>query len=389
MEMNARKNDLKALPTILVIDDEPLFLGLLEQSFSLAGIRCMATTEAAKAIEIAKEYSPDLIVSDYQMPNIDGFAFRNMLLSENSLKDIPFAFLTNANDDDTVIQGYELKITDYISKSNSPKIIVAKVAHILNELLKKKSQLVDDFKKATNNDSLETVPNELPPVKGFQLNHWHKPFRDIPGGDFIDFLRIDDEKVIILFGDVMGKKLEAWLYTAILIGYIRSSIRVILKNSLEQKISTSAVLAQINDLITTDERFTDVLVNASMLVLDEKTGIIEYSGGGDLPLLHYLAEKNQIVQISSDGMPLGIPVKNGFNEIAFILPPGDSITLITDGILDSKNIDDAFYGYDNLDNVIIKSAASNNIVDGIRADLFQFANGRFADDITVLSIKRI
>ncbi len=51
----------------------------------------------------------------------------------------------------------------------------------------------------------KVVPDSVPEFKDYEITQLHKPFNDIPGGDFIDYVKINDDIMVVVLGDVMGK----------------------------------------------------------------------------------------------------------------------------------------------------------------------------------------
>ena len=74
---------------------------------------------------------------------------------------------------------------------------------------------------------------KVPKLKGFKINHWHQPFQGIPGGDFLDYFTLDENRVAVILGDVMGKKWGAWYFAFAYASYVRSAMRVVLQTGKE------------------------------------------------------------------------------------------------------------------------------------------------------------
>ena len=88
---------------------------------------------------------------------------------------------------------------------------------------------------------------------GFKIKQWHLPFEGIPGGDFIDYFKIDDEHLAIVLGDVMGKKWGAWYFAFAYAGYVRSALRGVLQSS--KKYSPSVILSEVNKSVIKMQKF--------------------------------------------------------------------------------------------------------------------------------------
>src|SRR3972149_7643873 len=84
----------KQIPKILLVDDDLSLTKLFSHSLNKENYNCIVANSAEEGFNIAKSISPDIIISDIMMPNIDGFTFRKMVLDDLQLKSIPFVFLT-------------------------------------------------------------------------------------------------------------------------------------------------------------------------------------------------------------------------------------------------------------------------------------------------------
>jgi sigma-B regulation protein RsbU (phosphoserine phosphatase) len=78
---------------ILLVDDNPLVLEMMGRALNKEGFYCMKAISADAATEILKQERPDIILSDYHMPDVDGFAFRQNLIGYPSIKISPLCSL--------------------------------------------------------------------------------------------------------------------------------------------------------------------------------------------------------------------------------------------------------------------------------------------------------
>ena len=197
---------------ILLLDDDSTIRKLFQFNLYNAGFDCKAVTSVDEAMELLKSFKPDLIISDVIMPDKDGFQFRKMLLEDESLQSIPFIFLTSRNEEDAILKGYDLGITDYVTKESGPKVVAVKISAIIKNIDKERNKVVNELNSAAESLRAKVVPDSSPKFKGFEISQWHKPFQGIPGGDFIDYFQLDENNLAVILGDVMGKKWSAWVF---------------------------------------------------------------------------------------------------------------------------------------------------------------------------------
>lgn len=317
---------------ILLVDDNPLVLEMMGRALSREGFDCMKAESAGVAMDLLKQQRPDIILSDYHMPEVNGFEFRQQLMATD-LKDIPFMFLTSEVDNDLMLKGISLEAIDYILKDTPVPFIVSKIDNFLNSVREQHERTLQELSKAAMALNLHSVPKKLPQVKGFTADFWHKPFQNYPGGDFIDFIVIDERHTFIVLGDVMGKKWGAWYFSFGFLSYIRAAVRICIA---EGNFSTKSILQKINSVVYLDPLVNDVLSSLSLVLIDTEEETVKYSGAGDLPLLYYGHAEAKATQIRSSGMLLGLMPDGDFDEITLPMNKGDQLFILTDGLIDAE-----------------------------------------------------
>ncbi len=107
------------------------------------------------------------------MPVMDGFRLRKILLEDPELKLIPFIFLSARGEEQDLLDGYELDITDYVVKTSGPKVIVAKVSALIKSLSKERQKVVSELNQAADVMRVKVVPDNNPEFEKFSIKHWH------------------------------------------------------------------------------------------------------------------------------------------------------------------------------------------------------------------------
>ncbi len=369
---------------ILLVEDEPGMQKLFEYNFTKAGYLCKVAANGKEGLEAVKSFQPDIIVSDIMMPEMDGYEFREALISDPELKNIPFLFLTAKGAEDDMIKGYDLDINDYIIKTASPKIILAKIATILKSKEKERRKAIEEVKEAAGKMGAKVVPDEFPEFLGFDVKHWHQPFDEIPGGDFIDYIKIDDSNLIVVLGDVMGKKWGAWYFAVAYAGYVRSAVRFVTQNN--SSATPAEILKKVNESVYNDERISDVFITLSIVSLNNIENIIRYSGAGDLPLIF---KGKNVTSVKSEGLLLGFDKDAEYNDFELKLMPGNSFFLTTDGIPDSRNAEGESFGLERLKNVISSIPPEADGAEFIKEKFNEFTGGKTDDDVSLIVIKAL
>jgi DNA-binding response OmpR family regulator len=114
--------------TILVVDDEPALIEILERYLCDDGFAVLRATDGRAAIDVAVERRPDLILLDLNLPKVSGLdAFREI----RRAYDVPIIMVSARGDEVDRVVGLELGADDYIAKPCSPREVVARVKTVL------------------------------------------------------------------------------------------------------------------------------------------------------------------------------------------------------------------------------------------------------------------
>jgi len=372
-------------PKLVLVDDDPTMSKLFEYNLSKAGYDCKVANNAVDGFKLINNFSPDIIISDIMMPKVDGFEFRRMLLEDSKLKTIPFIFLTAKGNESDILDGYDLGITDYVVKTSGPRVIVAKVNAILKSLNKEKDKIVSELNHATGLMRAKVIPDTFPNFEGFEIKHWHVPYEGVPGGDFIDYFPLNEDNIIVVMGDVMGKRWGAWYFAFAYAGYVRSALRMVLQSA--QIISPGEILQQVNQSVYKDAKVAEVFATLSIVVLDKKNKILKYSGAGDLPIIFKCYRTGEVKKISADGLLLGFAEQGNYSTEEINLSTGDQIFIMTDGIIESRNKDGDQFGKNALQVTLNSLEPDSDSLEKVKKEFESFCGGIFEDDISLITIK--
>ncbi len=367
---------------ILLVEDDKNIARLIKYNLDKGGYEVEHAINGALGFELVGTFKPDVIISDIMMPEVDGFAFRKMLIKVPEFKAIPFIFLTAKGEDDDILQGYDLEIQEYIVKTSSPKIILAKLKSVITSSEAQKFKAETEVKSAAM--GVKVVPDSVPEIAGYKITQFHKPFNDIPGGDFIDYVKISDDVMVIVLGDVMGKKWGAWYFAVAYAGYVRSAIRSVLNDSNE--IVAHEIVQRVNEAVYNDERISDVFVTLSILVIDKSKNSIGYCGAGDIPLFHLANGKVELIK--SEGTLLGFTEDGHYDDVNITLLANEEIFVLTDGIIESRDIKGESIENERLIDIILKKE-DNDSLKFIVSSVEKLTNNKFEDDTTIICIKKV
>ncbi|GLU52450.1 response regulator [Dyadobacter frigoris] len=330
---------------ILLVEDNLLFRKVMEASLKKAGYTCVLCDSASAALLLLQHEIPDLILSDYDMPEINGFDFRQAVLLNPNIRDIPFVFLTSFTDNSLVLEGLNMNALDYINKETPLPVIISKLNNIIKSLENEHIRSIRELRIAAETLNVKSIPTSSPTVPGFRIYFWHKGYRGYPGGDFIDFVQVDQRYCFAFLGDIMGKKWKAWFFTFGFLSYIRAAIRFCV---LDNDFTLDSIVTKINKLVYLDESLQNILSSLSLILLDSETGEIHYTGAGDLPLIYFKPADLIPKMLLSSGLLLGLLEDGMYDKQIINMKSGDQLVIFTDGMIDipsngSKKSDYPFF----------------------------------------------
>ena len=118
---------------VLVVDDSPETLGMLNDALDEAGMTTLVALEGKQAITIAQKTQPDVILMDAIMPNMDGFETCRRIKQDPRLASIPIIFMTGLSDTDSIVKGLDAGGVDYLTKPINPTELIARMnVHLHN-----------------------------------------------------------------------------------------------------------------------------------------------------------------------------------------------------------------------------------------------------------------
>ncbi len=226
-----------------------------------------------------------------------------------------------------------------------------------------------------------SLPEEVPELEGWQISPFYQPAREV-GGDFYDFLELDDGRLGLVVGDATGKGVPA----ALVMANARSMLRAIAQVSE----SPGKVLARINDALFTDIP-PNMFVTCFYAILDLNSGSLTYANAGhDLPYLH---RSGTAEELRARGMPLGLMPGMGYEEKEITLQAGESALFYSDGLVEAHDPKGEMFGFPRLRGLVAEhdaAAEERSLVDFLMDELRSFTGEGWEqeDDITLVTLRR-
>lgn len=178
------------------------------------------------------------------------------------------------------------------------------------------------------------VPASLPPVAGYALEAVYLPAEEV-GGDFYQVLEQGDGATLIVVGDVSGKGLKAAMTGTLAIGALWSLA--------DENLAPAELLARLNRQIG---RAQDGGFVTCLCVRITTAGQVTAANAG-----HLSPYRNGAEIVLEPGLPLGITTEASFEERRFALEPGDTLTFVSDGVVEAQSASRELFGFERMQQI--------------------------------------
>ncbi|MCQ2612849.1 MAG: serine/threonine-protein phosphatase [Treponemataceae bacterium] len=202
------------------------------------------------------------------------------------------------------------------------------------------------------------------------------------GGEYYDFIRLTDERHIIVLGDISGKGINASMSTVIL----KSVVRTFLAETHDFK-----QLVQKTNAFIRNNLPKGTFLAAVFMLIDFSDNTLYYINCGIPALFMYNQAYNNVIEIQGEGRVLGF-VKN-IEKLVHVkkikLNPGDIVLATTDGLLNTKSIRGEDFGRDRVQRSILENISfpASKMSEFLYNELVDFTSRELEDDVSVITIK--
>ena len=222
------------------------------------------------------------------------------------------------------------------------------------------------------------LPRTLPDLPGWDVDAHYRPAREV-GGDFYDFITLDEGKIGLVIGDVTDKGVPAAL--------VMAATRSVLRAAAQRLIDPGEVLERVNEHLCPDIP-ENMFVTCLYGVLEPATGRLRFANAGhNLPCVR---SGSRVVELRATGMPLGLMPGMRYDEAEAVLEPGAQILLYSDGLVEAHNEEREMYGTPRLTALFASLGREDRLIDRLLGSLQAFPGGAVEqeDDITLVSLRR-
>jgi phosphoserine phosphatase RsbU/P len=384
-------------PKILIVDDEPLNVDYLEQELEDLEYETVSATNGQEGLQRVAEARPDMILLDIMMPVMDGFEMLRQLKGVPDWRDIPVVIISALTDMDSVVRGIKLGADDYLPKPFNPTLLSARlsaglVRKQLRDLERQHLQSLERELEIGHQIQSGFLPGDLPEVSGWGIAAHFQAAREV-AGDFYDVFRMSNGLLGFFLGDVTDKGVGSALFMALYRSLLRAFINDGGSPEVNERTGDSVELL-LQAVTKTNQYVCQTHKNALFAtlfigVLDPFTGKMDYINAGHNPPL-VLRQDGSRSELHPTGPGLGIMEDMKYSTGVVELDLTEALCIFSDGVFDTKNGADEFYGMGRLlELVALPAYRAAEHVERISTSLTHFmGEAQPFDDVTMLVIMR-
>ncbi len=227
------------------------------------------------------------------------------------------------------------------------------------------------------------LPVAVPQTPHLDIGALYKPAKEV-GGDYYDFIPVDDEHIGFIVADVSGKGIPGSM--------VMTMLRSLIRYEASGNPSPALTLCRTNRILTRDIK-RGMFVTAFYIIAEHATGKIKLSCAGHNPILYWHARSKKVREIKSKGLALGVAAgerfDSGLQEVVINMEPGDRIVMYTDGITEAMNPNGIEFGEVRLAKLLseYRNLPADHFGKRVLEALDIFTGGGEAqDDITLVNI---
>ena len=189
---------------LLLVDDEPGLREAVQAYLEDSGFTVDVASNAKMGWEMLERRTPDLVISDIMMPQVDGYEFLQQMRSDNRFSKLPVVFLTARGMTKDRIEGYQASVDAYLSKPFDPDELVA----VVSNLIQRHSALTEG-----PTTDIEELANQVAEIRAILKNQPHLTMKksDVD----IDFTPREQSVLDLVAQGLMNKEIASQLETSV------------------------------------------------------------------------------------------------------------------------------------------------------------------------------
>ena len=194
---------------LLLVDDEPGLREAVKDYLQESGFKVQVASNARQGWELLQQNTPDLVISDVMMPQVDGYQFLKQLRDDARFKALPVVFLTAKGMTTDRIQGYQAGVDAYLSKPFDPDELVA----IVENVLERRAATLPTTGEDGDTPDLADLANQIAQIKALLTQK--NGIVQTPAPIKLDFTPREQSVLNLVTEGLMNKEIARRLQTSV------------------------------------------------------------------------------------------------------------------------------------------------------------------------------
>jgi sigma-B regulation protein RsbU (phosphoserine phosphatase) len=354
---------------VLLVDDQAIVGEAVRRMIATQGdCEYRAVNDPAKAIAIAEEFRPTVILQDIEMPGMNGLDLVVQYRAHDATREVPVIMLTGKEDPAVKAEAFTRGASDYLVKLPHPVELVARIRHhsrgyrmqLERNAAFSALEASEAHMKAEINRAATYVRSLLdPPMEGAVHADWRFVPCEALGGDVFGFHWIDEDHLAMYVIDVSGHGVGPALMGV-------SAMNLIKSGSLEraQVLDPTRTLQALNAAFPM-ARHDGMYFTIWYGIYNKRTRELSWSGGGHPP--SFLLRGGTLRRLESTTYMIGIVEDYDAPTERVTIEPGDRLYLFSDGVFELHLKDGGIWGLDQLESFLAKNPA-DGVLDAVVAE---------------------
>lgn len=224
-------------------------------------------------------------------------------------------------------------------------------------------------------------PKSMPDFRGVDLAMLALPSRHV-AGDYLDIVKLSDDRLLLAIGDVTGKGVPASL--------LMSNLQAALHVLVPMEITLEEATAHINRVISGNTDF-DKFITYFHCIYNSSTSVLDYVNAGHNPPYLVRGADGSVEELEEGGLLLGVMSGSQYQRGTSTIVTGDIVVMFTDGVTEAMSPEEEEYGEERLLEVLAEArgGTATEILDAIHRDVIAFTGSATAlsDDLTMVVMK--
>lgn len=389
----------KSLLKIIVAEDSELQRVYLCRMIDALGYEAIPAQDGQEALELVQETEAQIVISDLQMPKLDGIALTQEIRNLDVEHYIHIIMLTGSEETEVRQEALNAGVDDFLTKGGSPAMLKARVrtaTRLINHakeladrtrVLKEYNDRIQEDLRAAAMAQRQLLPDMHEEILGFDIASIFVP-SSIVSGDMFSCFALSDQKLGFYAVDVSGHGVHASLLS-VAIGHLITPEYFRTKTlDIDGLPDPAALVSELNTRFSAADN--DDYFTMFCGVIDTSTGRLDYCQAG-YPSPFYVQQNGTTEAVGDGGFPVGMMRQAAYENHILKIEVDGALVICSDAASEAENCASGSFGDARVSSIAatLPSVGISEIPNKIVQALNEWRAGKpLEDDLTVMALKR-